>query len=164
MTDLGGRFADEEGERKTALSHDPLARLQAPASADARDDFWHRLISALRGRADLLALLCAVLAAGLLSWPLLDRPVLHLPEVAETGDEVAALTVHPMMQDGVATLPDWAGLFDAYHFETTLRDVSIRCNFGLPIDARVDRYLHAPLSEGTTIHVFLVNPGKCPQL
>ena len=164
MTDLGDRFADEEGERRTALVGDPLARLQAPTAADSRDDFWHRLISSLRGRADLLAALCAVLAAALVAWPLLDRPSLHLPEVAETGDEVATLTVRPMMEDGVARLPDWAGLFDAYHFETTLRDVSIRCNFGLPIDARIDRYLHAPLSEGSTIHVFLVNPGKCPRL
>ena len=138
--------------------------LQAPTATGARDDVWHRLISSLRGRADLLAALCAVLAAALVAWPLLDRPSLHLPEVAETGDEVAALTVRPMMEDGIAKLPDWAGLFDAYHFETTLRDVSIRCNFGLPIDARIDRYLHAPLSEGTTIHVFLVNPGKCPRL
>ena len=54
-------------------------------------------MSKLRGRPDLLAVVCAVLAALLVVWPLLHPPVLVLPEVADTGDEIATLTVRPML-------------------------------------------------------------------
>ena len=163
MTDLGNRFSDDEGERRGGKLLDPLARLRVPADQDAQADSRPSPVSRLRGRADLVAGICATLAVFLLAWPLLDRPTLNLPEVTDTGDEVATLTVRPLMENGAASVPDWAGLFDAYHIETTLRDASIRCNFGLPVDARVDRYLHAPLGDGTTIRVFLINPGKCPR-
>ena len=45
-----------------------------------------------------------------------------------------------------------------------VRDISIRCNYGLPSDARTDRYIHARLDAGSTIRIFLADPGVCPKL
>ncbi len=162
MKDLSGRFADEEARPRTETRHDPLARLEAPSPPDPEEDgsAFRRLRGALRGRADLVAAGFAALAALLVLWPLLDPAPVPLPAVADTGDEVAILTVRPL-SGGAA--PDWFGLFKAYQLETMLRDISIRCTYGLPVDARVDRYLHAPLGVGTTIKVFLADPGKCPR-
>ncbi len=166
MKDLSDRFAQGEDGRKAEARPDPLARLQQPAPDD-RDESetpLRRWLAALRGRADLLAAACAALAATLVLWPLLHPVVVQLPTIADTGDEVATLTVRPLSEGGVAAPPDWAGLFNAYQLETSLRDISIRCNYGLPVDARVDRYLHARLMAGTAIRVFLADPGACPRL
>jgi hypothetical protein len=164
MSDLGDRFADD-APKAALVQSDPLVRLQDAVASDAPGDRpARRMLAALRGRTDLLAAVSAVLAAALLAWPLLFPPVVHLPEVAETGDEMATLTLQPLLTNGVAGVPDWSGLFDAYHLETRLRDISIRCTYGLPSDARVDHYLHAPLSAGSTLRVFLADPGTCPRL
>lgn len=163
MKDLSGRFADEEGQPPAEARSDPLLRLQQPPPDEAPDgrDPLRRMRDAVRGRTGVLTALPAALAAALLLWPLLAPPVVPLPPVAETGDEVALLTVRPL-----ANVPalDWYGLFNAYQLETSLRDISIRCNYSLPVDARVDRYLHAPLADGTTIRIFLADPGTCPRL
>ncbi len=161
MKDLSGRFADDDTKRQADARSDPLARLEAPTPDDPGGDGGglRRLLAELRGRADLFAAGCAALAAVLVLWPFLYPAPLPLPAVADTGDEVAVLTVRPLPQGGT---PDWFGLFKIYQLETTLRDISIRCHYGLPIDARVDRYLHAPLGSGTVVRVFLADPGKCP--
>ncbi len=162
MKDLGGRFAEDDAARKAEARPEPLARLEAPLPAEPVEEgnSLRRLWEALSGRADLLAAASAALAAALLLWPLANPHPVSLPAVADTGDEVAALTVRPL-SGGVTA--DWYGLFNAYQLETTLRDISIRCNYGLPPDARIDRYLHAPLGAGTTIRIFLADPGRCPR-
>jgi len=166
MKDLSDRFAQGEEGRKADAPPDPLARLwqPAPGDGDARETPPRRWFAALRGRADLLAAVCAALAAVLVLWPLAHPAVVQLPPIADTGDEVATLTVRPLSQKGIAAAPDWAGLFNAYQLETSLRDISIRCNYALPVDARVDRYVHARLMSGTAIRVFLADPGTCPKL
>ena len=165
MKDLSGRFALSEGERKAEASPNLLARLQQSAldDQDVQGNARGRRLDALRGRADLLAAASALLVVALVLWPLLHKAVVSLPPIAQTGDEVAVLTVQPLMDGGIATAPDWNGLFNAYQLETSLRDISIRCNYGLETDARVDRYLHARLTAGTQVRVFLADPGKCPK-
>ena len=153
MKDLSDRFAQEGDAAKAearpdpmaAARPDPMARLQqaAPDGKEDNERPVRRWLAALRGRTDLLAAGSAALAAALVLWPLLHPVSVHLPAIADTGDEVATLTVRPLSENGVATPPDWAGLFNAYQLETALRDISIRCNYALPADARVDRYLHA---------------------
>jgi hypothetical protein len=182
MKDLSDRFAQGDDAAKAAARPDPMAAARPDPMAAARPDPLTRLqqaapddqtanerpvrhwFAALSGRADLLAAAGAALAAALVLWPLLHPAVVHLPAIADTGDEVATLTVRPLVENGVAAPPDWAGLFNAYQLETALRDISIRCNYALPADARVDRYLHARLTAGTAIHVFLADPGTCPKL
>ncbi|HEY4942741.1 MAG TPA: hypothetical protein VII56_15035 [Rhizomicrobium sp.] len=165
MKDLSDRFAQGESERKAEAPADPLARLQQPSpdGQDGQESPLRRWLEGLRGRADLLAAASAMLAAALVLWPLLRPTEAPLPAIAETGDEVATLTVRPLSDGGVAMAPDWYGLFNAYQLETSLRDISIRCNYGLDSDARVDRYLHARLMAGTPVRVFLADPGKCPK-
>jgi hypothetical protein len=173
MKDLSDRFAQGDEARKAgaqpdpmaAARPDPMARLQQPAPDGQGDDErpLRRWLAALSGRADLLAAGSAAFAAALALWPLLHPVTVHLPAIANTGDEVATLTVRPLSEGGVAAPPDWAGLFNAYQLETSLRDISIRCNYGLPVDARIDRYLHARLTAGTAIRVFLADPGTCPK-
>ncbi|HXC54342.1 MAG TPA: hypothetical protein VNU97_03530 [Rhizomicrobium sp.] len=166
MKDLSDRFAKNEGENRPAARPDALARLHQPSPDDGAPEApsVRRWFGTLSGRSDLAAALCAALAAALVLWPLAHPPALALPAIAESGGEVATLTVQPLSENGVATAPDWYGLFNAYQLETSLRDISIRCNYGLPVDARVDRYLHARLPAGTAIQVFLADPGKCPKL
>lgn len=165
MKDLSDRFAQDDAKPQAEAPRvDPLARLheaapQAPVERTAPSP-W---LAALRGRADIVAASCAVLAVALALWPLLYPAQVHLPAVADTGDEVATLTVRPLTTDGVAAAPDWYGLFNAYQLETSLRDISIRCAYGLPSDARVDRYLHAKLAVGTEIRIFLADPETCPK-
>jgi hypothetical protein len=166
MKDLSDRFAQGDSAGKAGARPDPLARLQQPAPGDhdGGDKPARRGLADLYGRTDFLAAISAAFAAALVVWPLLHPVAVHLPAVADTGDEVATLTVRPLSEGGVAAPPDWAGLFNAYQLETSLRDISIRCNYGLPVDARVDRYLHARLTAGTAIRVFLADPGTCPKL
>jgi hypothetical protein len=166
MKDLSDRFAQGEDAPKAEARPDPMARLlheppEEPVVERAPTPGW---LVRLRERADLIAAVCAVLAAGLMLWPLFHPVAVVLPTIAQTGDEMAVVTVHAMTEGGVAKAPDWAGLFNAYQLETSLRDISIRCTYGLPVDARVDRYLHAPLPAGTQIRVFLADPGMCPKL
>lgn len=169
MKDISNRFADgeNEAERKPAARPDPLARLQEDtpdAEQVARESPLRRWLVYLSGRADLLAVIAAAGAAALVLWPHFHPQVVQLPAIARTGDEVATLTVHPLAENGVAVSPDWYALFNAYQLETSLRDISIRCNYGLPVDARVDRYIHARLDAGSTVRVFLADPGTCPKL
>ncbi len=166
MKDLSGRFAEAGETQAKEARPDPLARLQHdepdhPETAEPSSPSWLGIILA---RADLLAVICVALAAALVLWPMLHPAVVQLPAIAQTGDEVATLTVRPMTADGVSTAPDWSGLFNAYQLETALRDISIRCNYGLPVDARVDRYLHAKPTVGSEIKIFLADPGTCPKL
>lgn len=167
MKDISNRFADgEEPKGKPEPGPDRLARLQAEtpdADDPARESPWRRWLVWLSGRADVFAVLAAGAAAALVLWPQFHPVPVQLPAIAETGDEVATLTVHPLAEDGVAASPDWYALFNAYQLETGLRDISIRCNYGLPADARVDRYIHARLDAGSTIRVFLADPGTCPK-
>ena len=100
---------------------------------------------------------------ALIAWPHLQPADIRLPAVSETGEEVATVKVRPLWDNDTAAPPDWYGLFNAYQLETTLRDISIRCNYGLPMDARVDRYLHARLETNTEIRIFLADPGTCPR-
>jgi hypothetical protein len=169
MKDISNRFADSEHEpeRKLEARSDPLARLQdeVPEPEEVeRQSALRRWLVYLSGRADLLATIAAAGASALVLWPHFHPQAVHLPAIAETGDEMATLTVHPLAENGVATSPDWYTLFNAYQLETSLRDISIRCNYGLPVDARVDRYIHARLDVGSTIRVFLADPGTCPKL
>lgn len=169
MKDITGRFADGDDapEAKPVTPTGALARLQeeAPdAEAPESESALRRRLVHLRGRADVLALAAAAGAVALVLWPHFHPEPVQVPAVAESGDEVANLTVHPLSEDGVATAPDWYSLFNAYQLETGLRDISIRCYYGLPVDARVDRYLHARLDVGSTIRVFLADPGTCPKL
>jgi hypothetical protein len=166
MKDLSDRFAQGEATPAGEARADPLARLQRPSpdDPDGNEKPLQRWRAGLRGRAELLTAICAALAAVLVLWPLLHPVTVQLPPIADTGDEVATLAVRPLSQNGVAAPPDWAGLFNAYQLETSLRDISIRCNYGLSSDARVDRYLHARLMAGTAIRVFLADPGTCPKL
>ena len=166
MKDLSDRFAHSEEPQAVDARPDPLARLQrdAPEGVEPPESATRRLLLALRGRGDMLAAACAVLAGALVVWPLLHPVTVALPPIAESGDEVATLTVRPLSDGTVAAPPDWAGLFNAYQLETSLRDISIRCNYGLPVDARIDGYLHARLTVGTDVRVFLADPGVCPKL
>lgn len=166
MKDLSDRFAKAEDKRGAEARPDPLARLHQPSpdEREPEESPLRRWFDALRGRGDLLAATCAGLAAALVLWPLAYPPLVSLPAVAETGDEVAVLTVRPLSDNGVTAAPDWGGLFNAYQIETSLRDISIRCAYGLPVDAKVDRYLHARLTTGTAIKIFLADPGKCPKI
>lgn len=170
--DLTGRFGEDDDGDDVAPQHhadarpDPLARLKAPAPEEhepPEESPWRKAFDAMRGRADLLAATCALLAAVLVLWPALRPPVVLLPAVAERNTEIATLTVQPFTVNGVAAPPDWDGLFTAYQLETALRDISIRCNYGLPVDARTDRYLHARIALGTEIRIFLADPGECPR-
>jgi len=166
MKDLSDRFTQGDDAPKIEARPDPMARLlheppDAPVVPEKPSPNW---LATLRARADLLAAVCAALAAVVVLWPLLHPVTVTLPTIAQTGDEMAVVTVHPMTQGGVATAPDWAELFNAYQLETSLRDISIRCTYGLPVDARVDRYLHARLTAGTQIRVFFADPGICPKL
>jgi hypothetical protein len=178
MKDLSNRFADENGAVKPGAGNDagksvapiaphpdPLARLgidTPDAETIARESPLRLWLAWLAGRADLLTVLAAAAAVALVLWPR-AAPV-PLPAVAHTGDEVATLTVRPLSENGAATNPDWYTLFNAYQLETGLRDISIRCNYGLPSDARTDRYIHARLDAGSTIRIFLADPGTCPKL
>ncbi|HEX4302585.1 MAG TPA: hypothetical protein VHZ78_07315 [Rhizomicrobium sp.] len=166
MKDLSGRFAEAGETQKSDARPDPLSRLQQtepdhPEAVEPASPTW---LAIVLGRADLLAVVCVALAAALVLWPLLYPTVVQLPAIAQTGDEVATLTVHPMTANGVSAAPDWSSLFNAYQLETALRDISIRCNYGLPVDARIDRYLHAKLTVGSEIKIFLADPGVCPKL
>lgn len=165
MKDLADRFAQGRSEQNAQSAPDTLKRLQQVSAGDPHGSggsprAWP---AALRGRVDLLAAASAALAAVLVLLPLSHTDVVPLPPIAETGDEVATITVRPLADGGVMAPPDWYGLFNAYQLETSLRDISIRCNYGLDSDARVDRYLHARLMAGTQVHVFLADPGKCPK-
>ena len=167
MKDISNRFADgEEQERKPEARADRLARLHAevPESDVAQDAAWRRWLAWLSGRADVLAVLAAAAAAALVLWPQFYPAPAPQPAIAQTGDDFATLTVRPLAENGTATSPDWYTLFNAYQLETSLRDISIRCNYGLPADARVDRYVHARLDSGSTVRVFLSDPGTCPRL
>ena len=167
MKDISNRFADGENEPERKPRPDPLARLQVEtpdAEQVARESPLRRWLVWLSGRADLLAVVAAAGAAALVLWPQFHPAPVQLPAVAQTGEEVATLTVHPLAENGGATSPDWYTLFNAYQLETGLRDISIRCHYGLPVDARVDRYIHARLDAGSTIRVFLADPGTCPKL
>ncbi len=165
MTDLGNRFSDGGQAPPRPPRSDGLVRLRgaAPdhASGDGAEGGWFGF---LKGRADLLAACCAIAVAGLIAWPHLHPADVHLPPVSETGEEVATIKVRPLWDNGTAIPPDWYGLFNAYQLETSLRDISIRCNYGLPVDARVDRYLHARLETGTQIRIFLADLGTCPKM
>ena len=170
MKDLGNRFGGDDSEPRIearAPAIDPLDRLHQPAPADDAPPepgalrLW---LERLARRADVFAALAAAAAMALVLWPALRAAPAPLPAAAQTGDEVASLTVRPLFDNGVATAPDWVGLFNAYQLETGLRDISIRCNYGLAVDARTDRYLHARLEPGTRIKVFLADPGTCPKL
>lgn len=174
--DLTGRFGEDGDDdddtpsapptRLADARPDPLARLEAPAPDEhepPEESTWRKALDALRGRADLLAAACALLAAALVLWPQLRPTVVALPAVAERNTEIATLKVQPLVVNGVAAPPDWDGLFTAYQLETALRDISIRCNYGLPVDARTDSYLHARIALGTEINVFLADPGECPR-
>ena len=163
MKDLSDRFAASEGEHAVIAAPDPLMRLQPPEPDGPDRGSLRHWLDVLRGRADFLTAICVALAALAVLWPLLHPATVQLPAVADTGDEVATLTVRPLTDSGIAAAPDWSGLFNAYSLETSLRDISIRCNYGLAVDARVDRYLHARLTTGTAIRVFLADPGKCPK-
>jgi hypothetical protein len=161
MTDLSNRFAKGDDKQAPRARADDLDRLSQTSPARAADaNGW---IAYLKRRTDLVAAVCAFAAAGLVIWPQLHPSVVHLPPVAETGEDMATVKVHPLWDNGVAAMPDWYGLFDAYQLETSLRDISIRCNYGLPTDGRVDRYLHARLEPDATIHIFLADPGTCPK-
>jgi len=169
MKDIRDRFADNENdpERKPASQPNALVRLQEgvpDAEQIARESALRRWLVYLSGRADLLAATAAAGAAALILWPHFHRQAVQLPVIATTGEEVATLTVRPLSENGVATSPDWYALFNAYQLETSLRDISIRCNYGLPVDARVDRYIHVRLDAGSTVRVFLADPGTCPKL
>jgi len=165
MKDISNRFTDELPERRPEARPDRLARLQAEApDAEAVESAWRRGLVWLGGRAEVFAVLAAAGACALVLWPQFHPAPEPLPVVAETGDDFATLTVRPLAENGVATSPDWYTLFNAYQLETSLRDISIRCNYGLPADARVDRYIHARLDAGSTIRVFLADPGTCPKL
>ena len=166
--DLSGRFGlgeDEERPQAKASTADPLARLNEPepGEGEQRPSHLRRWFDTLRKRADLMAVAFALLAAALVAWPALHPRVVLLPKVTETNTEIATLTVQPLAEGSVTTTPDWDGLFNAYQLETALRDISIRCNYALPPDARVDRYLHARLMAGQQIRVFLADPGTCPR-
>ena len=161
MKDLSDRFAGADAVEREQEHADPLTRLQlqAPDGAHGRPA-W---LAAMRGRVDLLTGACAAFAMAIVAWPHVFPPPLRIPPVVETTSEVAALTVQPLLADGVWTAPDWYGLFNAYQLETTLRDISIRCNYGLPPDARVEHYLHARLQSAVKIQIYLADPGKCPR-
>ncbi len=161
MTDLGNRFADGGGAAPSpAPRPDGIDRLRQPSPPPRAAGRW---IGLVRGRADLVAAVCALAVAGLAVWPHVHPAAIRLPPIADTGDNIATIKVHPLWDNGVAAPPDWYGLFNAYQLETSLRDISIRCNFALPTDARVDLYLHARLETGTEIRIFLADPGTCPK-
>lgn len=168
MKDLSDRFSAEAAPLPQALRADPLARLQAPVAEgpEQEDQAWSlsSLISRLRDRADVLAGASMLLAAGIVLWPHVFPDRLHIPPVAETTTEVATLTVRPLLADAVWAPPDWYGLFNVYQLETTLRDISIRCNYGLPSDGRVDHYLHARLQPDSKVRIYLADPGRCPKV
>jgi len=167
MKDISNRFADgDEPERRPRRRADQLVRLQAetPDVDDvAQERAWRSWLVWLSGRADVLAVIAAAAAAALVVWPQFRPEPVPVPVIAETGDDFATLTVRPLAENGVATSPDWYTLFNAYQLETSLRDISIRCNYGLPDDARVDRYIHTRLDAGSTVRVFLADPGTCPK-
>ena len=162
MTDLGNRFADGARAPAPPARQDDLDRLRQPLPAPEREagGGW---MNALKGRTDIIAASCAIAAACLVVWPHVHPASVRVPVIAETGDDVATLKVQSLWDTGAAVPPDWYGLFDAYQLETALRDISIRCNYGLPVDARVDRYLHARLETGSEVRIFLADPGTCPK-
>ncbi|MEJ1967464.1 MAG: hypothetical protein WDN03_02320 [Rhizomicrobium sp.] len=165
MKDLSHRFGDDESARKPpAPRPDPLARLHQPAPDEAPPEpgVLRLRLERLSRRADVLAALFALAAIAAIAWPR-SAPA-PPPDVAHAGDEVATLTVQPLSDNGTSAAPDWYALFNAYQLETALRDISIRCNYGLTPDARTDRYLHARLDPGTQIKIFLADPGTCPKL
>ncbi len=163
MTDLGNRFADGERAPAPPSRSDGLDRLRQPLPTQEPGGGAGQWMAFLKGRADLLAVACAMAVAGLVVWPHVHPAAVRLPPIAETGGDVATLKVQPLWDNGIANPPDWYGLFNAYQLETSLRDISIRCNYGLPMDARVDRYLHARLETGTELRIFLADPGTCPK-
>jgi hypothetical protein len=160
MKDLGDRFGQGESAPRIEARADPLARLHAHETSEALKPPATSRLQALMGRSDILALASAVLAGGLVLWPVFQPKAVTLPSIVQTGEDVATLTVKPLANSGV---PDWYGLFNAYQLETALRDISIRCAYDLPVDARVDRYLHARLVAGSQVRIFLADPGTCPR-
>lgn len=163
MTDLSNRFGDGDGEKEARARTADLDRLRQPSPEPGPGaNTTARWSGYLKRSSALCAVAFSIAAAGFAIWPLLHPPVVSLPPIAQTGEDVATVTVQPLWDNGVAAAPDWYGLFNAYQLETSLRDISIRCNYALPMDARVDRYLHARLDIGTAIHIYLADPGTCP--
>lgn len=160
MKDLGDRFGQGESAPRIEARADPLARLHAHEPSENMKPPATSRLQALFERSDILALASAVLAAGLVLWPVVEPKTVALPSIVQTGEDVATLTVKPLADAGV---PDWYSLFNDYQLETALRDISIRCAYDLPVDARVDRYLHARLVTGTQVRIFLADPGTCPR-
>ena len=164
MTDLGNRFASGEGASAPRTRPDDLDRLRQPApDHEPGVHAAGRWIDFLKNRTDLLVVACAFAVAAFVAWPQIHPADIRIPPIAETGEEVATIKVHPLWDNGSAVPPDWYGLFNTYQLETSLRDISIRCNYSLPADARVDRYLHARLETGTEVRIFLADPGICPK-